>query len=167
MFLIACLRNDSDSPETQLRLAAIAYCCLELRDPISYFSRVNIDQAGIDGCKKACQYFYNANMLLFNNITPTIWTIGYAIPRHTQILFDKYGLGLGLNSMEGREAKYVRLAQYARHSTKSKRWFMVLRHDFMANVWVRSNDPLHIPNINGNTYQKKLVWKIFAIAVSP
>jgi hypothetical protein len=107
MFLIACLRNDSDSPETKLRLAAIAYCCLQLRDAISYFSRVNIDQAGIDGCKKACQYFYNANMLLFNNITPTIWTIGYAIPRHTQILFDKYGLGLGLNSMQGREAKHV------------------------------------------------------------
>jgi hypothetical protein len=119
MFLIACLRNDSDSPETKLRLAAIAYCCLQLRDAISYFSRVNIDQAGIDRCKKACQYFYNANMLLFNNITPTIWTIGYAIPRHTQILFDKYGLGLGLNSMQGREAKHVRLAQYARHSTKS------------------------------------------------
>ncbi|CAB3999671.1 Hypothetical predicted protein, partial [Paramuricea clavata] len=54
------IRND---PETKLRLAAIAYCCLQLRDAISYFSRVNIDQAGIDGCKKACQ--------------------------HTQILFDK------------------------------------------------------------------------------
>jgi hypothetical protein len=57
MFLIACLRNYSDSPETKLRLAAIVYCCLQLRDAISYFSRVNIDQAGIDGCKKACQYF--------------------------------------------------------------------------------------------------------------
>jgi hypothetical protein len=82
-------------------------------------------------------------MLIFNNITPTIWTIGYAVLRHTQILFDKYGLGLGLNSMQGREAKHVRLAQYARHSNEFKRWFMVLRHDFMANVWVSSNDPLH------------------------
>jgi hypothetical protein len=143
MFLIACLRNYSDSPETKLRLAAIAYCCLQLRDAISYFSCVNIDQAGIDRCKKACQYFYNANILLFNNITPTIWTIGYAIPRHTQILFDKYGLGLGLNSMQGREAKHVRLAQYARHSTKTMHWFMVLRDDFMAYVRVRSNDLLH------------------------
>ena len=123
MFLIACLRNYSDSPETKLRLAAIAYCCLQLRDAISYFSRVNIDQAGIDS-KKACQYFYNANMQIFNNITPTIWTISYAVLRHTQILFDKYGLRLALNSMQGREAKHVRLAQYARHSTKFKRWLI-------------------------------------------
>lgn len=143
MYLITCLRCDSDSPETKLRLEAIAYCCLQLRDAISFFSRVHIEEAEIVQCKNACQHFFNANVLFFNSITPTIWTIGYAIPRHMQILFDKYSLGLGLNSMQGREAKHVRLAQYARHSTKSMRWFMVLRHDYMANVWVRMSDPMH------------------------
>ena len=41
----------------------------------------------------------------------------------------KFGMGLGVNSMQGREVKHVRLAQYAKHSTKSTRWSMVLRHD--------------------------------------
>lgn len=143
IFVLHSLSSCSDGQEMQLRIAAIAYCCVQLRDAVSYFSRVNIDQDGIDKCKKACQYFFNANMLLLNKITPTIWTIGYAIPRHVQIIFDKYGLGLGLNSMQGREAKHVRLAQYAKHSTKTTRWHMVLRHDYIANVWIRKQDPCH------------------------
>ena len=37
-------------------------------------------------------FFFNANnVLFFSNITPTIWTIGYAIPRHMQIVFGKGG----------------------------------------------------------------------------
>ena len=129
MFVLRSLSNGSDVQEMQLRIAAIAYCCVQLRDAVS--------------CKKACQYFFNANMLLLNKITPTIWTIGYVIPRHIQIIFDKYGLGLGLNSMQGREAKHVRLAQYAKHSTKTTRWYMILRHDYIANVWIRKQDPHH------------------------
>ena len=143
IFVLNSLSSGSDGQELQLRIAAIAYCCVQLRDAVSYFPRVNIDQVGIDKCKKACQYFFNANMLLLNKITPTIWTVGYAIPRHVQIIFDKYGLGLGLNSMQGREAKHVRLAQYAKHSTKTTQWHMVLQNDYIANVWIRKQDPCH------------------------
>ena len=78
---------------------------------------------------------------MLKEVTPTVWTIGYAIPRHIKILFEKFGMGLGVNSMQGREAKHVRLAQYAKHSTKSTRWSMVLRHDYIANVYVRKHDP--------------------------
>lgn len=34
------------------------------------------------------------------------------MPAHTQYMKDKYGLGLGINSMEGREAKHVFVARY-------------------------------------------------------
>ena len=58
------------------------------------------------------------------------------MPIHLQILFDRNSMGLGLNSMQGGEAKHVRLSQFAKHSTKSIRWSMVLRHDYMCNVWI-------------------------------
>jgi hypothetical protein len=58
-----------------------------------------------------------------------------------EILFDRYGMGLGINSMQGREAKHVRLSEFAKHSTKSTRWSMVLRHDYMCNVWIRMHGP--------------------------
>ena len=108
---------------------------------MSSFSRVNITQEEVNKCKNACQLLFNANVPLLKSVTPTLWTVGYAIPRHLQILFDQYGMGLGLNSMQGREAKHVRLSQLAKHSTKSTRWSMDLRHDYMCNVWIRKHEP--------------------------
>lgn len=141
MFLLHALSQPGDSSETKVRLASIAFCCLQLRDAVSYFSRVNITQEEINKCKHACQLLFNANVLLLKSVTPTMWTVGYAIPRHIQILFDRYSMGLGINSMQGREAKHVRLAQFAKHSTKSLRWSMVMRHDYMCNVWIRKHEP--------------------------
>lgn len=141
MFVIQCLSDANNSPGTKLRLAALAFCCVQLRDAISYFSRVEINQSEVEKCQQACQYFYNICALLLKEVTPTIWTIGYAIPRHVKLLFGRYGMGLGLNSMQGREAKHVKLSQFAKHSTKSIRWCMVLRHDYISNVWIRKQDP--------------------------
>ena len=41
------------------------------------------------------------------------------------------------------KAKHVRLSQFAKHSTKSTRWAMVLRHDYISNVWIRKQDPTY------------------------
>lgn len=141
MFVLHALSQATDPPETKLKIASIAFCCLQLRDAISYFSRVDITLAELEQCKKACLYLFNANALLLKSVTPTLWTVGYAIPRHIEILFDRYGMGLGINSMQGREAKHVRLSEFAKHSTKSTRWSMVLRHDYMCNVWIRMHEP--------------------------
>jgi hypothetical protein len=74
---------------------------------------------------------------MLRSVTPTVWTIGYAIPAHLEIIFQRYTMGLGINGMQGREAKQVRISQ----STKTTRWAMVLRHDCIANVWIRKQDP--------------------------
>ena len=63
------------------------------------------------------------------------------MPYHIKLLFDKYHLGLGINSMQGREAKHVRLQQYARHASLATRWETVLKHDFVSNIWLRKADP--------------------------
>ena len=88
MFVLQALSNATDPPATTLRLVSIAFCCLQLRDAVSYFSRVNITQLEVEKCRKACLYSFNANVLLLKSVTPTVWTVGYAIPRHLQILFD-------------------------------------------------------------------------------
>ena len=96
MFLIDSISVESDPPETKLKIATLAYCGLQLRDAVSLFSRVDITECDVAKLKKACQNFFNANSLLLR-VSPTVWTIGYAIPYHAQILYEKYGLGLGLN----------------------------------------------------------------------
>ena len=142
MSLINVVSSDRDLPETKLKTATLAYCGLQLRDSVSLFSRVETNQAEISKLKTTCQHFFNANSLLLR-VSPTVWTIGYAIPYHAQILYDKYGLGLGINSMQGREAKHVRLSHYSRHATLTGRWKLVLRHDYITCVWIRREDPFH------------------------
>ena len=113
MFLVDAIGSDSDPHKTKLRIATLAYFGLQLRDAV--FSRVETDQEEITKLKNVCQHFFNANSLLLR-VSTTVWTIGYAMPYHAQILYDKYGLGLGLNSMQGRKAEHVKLSQYSRHA---------------------------------------------------
>lgn len=63
------------------------------------------------------------------------------IPYHTDLLYRKFGVGLGINSMQGREAKHVRISQYAKHATLSTKWNPVFRHDSITTVWLRKHDP--------------------------
>ena len=86
---------------------------------------------------KNCKKYFNAHSILLGNIIPTVWTIGYAVPYHTELLFKYLGIGLGVNTMQGRQAKHVRISDYAKHSTLKTRWKLVMRH-----VWLRRHDPL-------------------------
>ena len=142
-FLLQCLIDKNDPAELKQRISALHFCCVQLRDATAYFSRVGINADEVVKCKEACQYFFNIYALMLRSVTPTVWTIGYAIPAHLKVLFERYRMGLGVNSMQGREAKHVRLSQFAKHSTKSTRWAMVLRHDYISNVWIRKQDPAY------------------------
>ena len=143
MRLINCLSSPDDSQEAKLRLATLAFCCVKLRDAVSMFSRVVVNKEVLDELRTCCRQFFNAVSLLLSGVNPTIWTVGYVIPMHSDLLFEKFGFGLGINSMQGREAKHVRLQQYARHSCLSKRWYNVLKHDFISSIWLRKQDPFH------------------------
>ncbi|CAH3194065.1 unnamed protein product [Porites evermanni] len=106
---------------------------------------VSIEQ--VENLKVLCQQFFNANSLLLTDVTPTVWTVGVAIPYHTSKLHQKLGYGLGLNSMQGREAKHVKLAKYVENTCnarKSLRWWTVFRHEFVSMVWLREKDPYSI-----------------------
>ena len=121
MLLRDSVSREGDPPETgKLKIATLAYCGLQLRDAVSLSSRVEIRESEVAKLKIACHNFFNPNSLLLR-VSRTVWTIGYAIPYHGQILYEKYGLGLGLNSMQRREANHVKLSQYARHSPLSTR----------------------------------------------
>ena len=54
-------------------------------------------------------------------------------------------LGVGVNSMQGRKAKHVSIAQYAKHATLSSRFVLVFRHDYITGIWLRMQDPFKCP----------------------
>lgn len=145
MKLVKAVSSEQDTPVQSLQINTFAFVGLQLRVATSRFSRVNIDQELLQELKDSCEMYFNACSLLLGSVTPTVWTIGHAIPFHTEILFKKFGLGLGMNSMQGREAKHVRIAQYAKHATLSSRWVLVFRHDYITGIWLRTKDPSSVP----------------------
>ena len=68
----------------------------------------------------------NSICLFFNfEVTPTVWTTGYAIPYHATFLFDQFVFGIGINTMQGREAKHSVIAKFAVHSTPALCWSLI------------------------------------------
>ena len=58
-------------------------------------------------------------------------------------MFDKYGTGVGVNTMQRREAKHVQIASYAKDSLFKERWPQVFRHDYISKLWL----PIHQPSL--------------------
>ena len=141
MTLIKAISCDEDDPINRLQLCAFAFVGLQLRDCISRFSRVTVDETVMGELSESCSKYFNGCALFLGNVTPTVWTIGYAVPYHTGLLYRKFGVGLGINSMQGREAKHVRISQYSKHATLSTRWRLVMRHDYITAVWLRKLEP--------------------------
>ena len=49
----------------------------------------------------------------------------------------KYGMGLGLNSMEGREAKHIAISRYSHNTAYLHRWEQIFRHEYISLIWLR------------------------------
>ena len=143
MFLIDSLRRESDLGPESLRLMSVAFAALQLRDAVSKFSRVATNAAICQELKVHCQLFFNTCSLLMKSVNPTVWTVGYAIPFHNAALFREFGFGLGINTMQGREAKHVTLSSFARHATLSTRLSLVMRHEYISSIWLRKIDLFH------------------------
>ena len=50
-----------------------------------------------------------------------------------------YGMGLGLNSMEGRKAKHVAIAKYVANMKHARRWEQVFHHEYISLIWLRGH----------------------------
>lgn len=61
-------------------------------------------------------------------------------------------LELGLHSMQGREAKYAKLACYAKNTTKGRRlrWWQIFKHEFMELIWLKEKHHLQAATVQKN-----------------
>ena len=61
------------------------------------------------------------------------------MPYHAKLTLKQYGLGLGVNCMEGREQKHQVIARYANNTTVQNRWPVIFRHEYIQLVHLREN----------------------------
>ena len=162
MYMISAIEQENDSRTTSMKLHIFAFAILSLRNAVSLFSRFNINEDQLNELDKECKNFFTC-CALFLEVNPTVWTIGNVVPVHTRDIFQKYGKGLLMNSMEGREAKHQAISRYATNSTNSTRWQSVFRHEFVSLIWLRERgcnlanskkcNETYIPNhVSGEAY---------------
>ena len=135
MFLVEVLDTFATGRQVQI-LHVHSYLCLCLRDCVALFSRVNITDEELTKLRELCFHFCQGYRLFFH-INPTIWTLGYVVPTHAEQMKSKYGLGLGLNSMEGREAKHIAISRYSKNTTYQHRWNQIFLHEYISLIWLR------------------------------
>lgn len=136
MYLIEVIEAGTDGKLYQQRIYALALTCLYLRDAVSLFCRIKIDSEEVSKLKELCRLFFRGNHVFYST-NPTVWTIGFVVPSHAEDMLGKYGLGLGLNSMEGREAKHISISKYANNTFYNARWEQIFRHEYISLIWLR------------------------------
>lgn len=140
------LKVQSLSKGSLVKLHALMFVAVKLRDAAAIYSRVEVTVNQVEELKKVCEEYFTAVQLLLSKVSPTVWTLGYVVPYHTKQIFELLGYGLGLNSMQGREAKHIKLANYVKNTCnvrKHLRWGIVFRHEFVSLLWLRRMDPYH------------------------
>ena len=158
MLLISSVENDvAKGTRAEFILQVIAYTCLCLRDSVSIFTRVSISDEDIAKVKVLCSNYFKSHCI-FLNVNPTVWTLGNVVPNHIAEMKTRYGMGLGLNSMEGREAKHVFIAKYSKNTLHQRRWQQIFRHEYVTLIWLRSRG-LNLSTTDNNkaTYIPKKV----------
>lgn len=134
------LESPAGSPPDS-RVFVLAYMAVKLRDAVSVFSRISDMEEGLLAkLENDCTHFFNAASL-FVKVTVSVWTLGYVVPVHAKLMFNKFKTGLGLNTMQGREAKHQRLAALSKNTTYKRRWHQIFRHEYMCLVWLRQQNP--------------------------
>ena len=67
--------------------------------------------------------------------------MGHCVRFHSKQLMEDLKVDLGINSMQGREAKHQQLASFVEFSLPKNRWEKVFRHEHMALIWLRQQNP--------------------------
>ena len=137
MRLIKWLNSEKDSEDQRRTVLILAYLGLRLRDCVSLFCRFDITVEQLTQLSVVAREYYRVNALfLSSSVNPTVWTIGHIIPAHTRELHEKYGQGLGLVTMEGREAKHIALKKLSENTFYHRRWYEIFKHEFVMLVWL-------------------------------
>ena len=135
MFLIDLVEEKTLGMQSK-QLHIHAYLCLCLRNAVSLFSRINISDEEVSSLEQHCCSFFCGYSLFFS-VNPTVWTLGHVVPLHTKEMKGKYGMGLGLNYMEEREAKHIAISRYSRNTAYLYRWEQIFRHEYISLIWLR------------------------------
>ena len=109
-----------------------------LRKLISYSVRIeNFDNSDLNDMKDIGKRLFHLSSIYNQKLSPSLWAMTLCAPVHAGITLEQYNLGLGCNSMEGREQKLQKILRYQEKTTFHNRWNRIFRHEFIDLVYLR------------------------------
>ena len=139
MYLLNAIRGDSPDLKLLSKLLFLSFAAIKLRDCSACFSMYSLSEENLLNIPSLAHDYFTAMVLFNGNVSATVWSIGNLVPVHSKWVYERYGTGLGINTMQGREAKHAQIASYAKNAQYRQRRFHVFRHDYIGNLWL----PLH------------------------
>ena len=132
-----------------IKMLALSKICEVLRLIGLLMNQISIDNATINELKQCCTLYFNLFSLFFNqSCNSTVWTLRYVVPYHASILYERYLVGYGTLSMQGKEAKHSSIKQELKCGTnRSKeagekgKWHQLFRSTYVRNFYL----PYHFP----------------------
>ena len=137
--LISMVFQKVKAEDVKMRLVEIHFQCILIRLMVSYCARITqFKNEDLQEMERVGKLLFKVSCL-FDNLSPSLWTLCCVTPVHAKLCFQNYHFGLGCNTMEGREQKHQRIAKYAENTTFQNRWPMIFRHEYVHLVHLREN----------------------------
>ena len=124
--------------ESKKELYVTFHRLLLLRKLASFSVRIeDITAEDVLEMRKVGRQLFEVSCLKCFSVSPTLWTFCNVAPVHCKKSIEKFGLGLGVHTMEGSEQKHQMIKKYAAQTTYQNRWTMIFRHEFIQCVTLK------------------------------
>lgn len=138
--VIKVLRIKCSAKVNQNRLLEIFLQSVLLRKLVSLSVRiVNISHDDIAEMERIGRILFKCCCKFDSKITPSMWNFTNVSPSHARECFQKYSFGLGVNTMEGREAKHQQIKKYSNNTQFKVRWYSIFRHEYIQMIYLKEN----------------------------
>ena len=151
-----------ESEALKIRHQALSLICIHLRDIGGMLNKVVVTKDYPESLKQVCQVYFNLFSLFYpERCQSTVWTLGYAVPYHAEKLYEKYKVGYGILSMQGKESFHSLIKQQLKSETNRSnaddmkgKWSQIMRASYVRNFYL----PYHFPLASSyhSHYQSRL-----------
>ena len=159
--LIDGLEMEGESGAQKLKRLALGKVAQYLRDAGTLFNKVDTNSAEINQLHETCATYFNLLALFFpDNVNLTVWTVGYAIPYHAELLFTKYKVGSGIISLQAKESKHSGVKQDLNLTNRSRstsivgKWWQLMRTNYVRAFYLPKHQPA--PSAYVSHYESRL-----------
>jgi hypothetical protein len=147
--IVDALQTPSESEGEKLSRLALGKIVEYLRNAGGLYNKIFVSNPGeVSQLEEFCQLYFNLLALFFpNSVNVTVWTIAYALPYHAKQLYENYGIGFGILSLQAKESKHsglkaeLLMTNRSRNSDGKGKWWQLMRANYIRSFYLPEHQP--------------------------